>query len=134
MHCRVYVLIAFCLEWCLDILIFFLETQQKFASAKCDIWWRQSVAVNIKPILESIWIVQPHKINILIEFSFIYYFFNCAKLKMNNCKLYAGFTPPGKTVCWLQTSLAARIWVTSARTDFFTNLCHFILNFELLFR
>ena len=24
-------------------------------------------------------------------------------------KLYAGFTPPGKTVCWLQTSLAASI-------------------------
>ena len=52
------------------------------------IWWHQSVAVTIKPVLESIWIVQPHKINIniLIEFSFIYYFFNHAKSKTHNCK------------------------------------------------
>ena len=50
------------------------------------IWWHQSVAVTIKPVLESIWVVQPHKINILIKFSFIYYFFNREKLKMNDCK------------------------------------------------
>ena len=66
-----------------------LETQQKFVSAKCDIilhLMTSKCSSYYKTILELTWIVQPHKINILIEFSFIYYFFNRAKSKPYDCK------------------------------------------------
>ena len=57
---------------------------QHFASAKCDITTFDDAKVTIKPVLESICIVQHHIINILIKFSFIYYFFNRAKSKMHD--------------------------------------------------
>ena len=78
--------------------------------SKSDIWWRQSVAVTIKPILESIWIVKPYQINILIKFSFIYYFFNRAKLKTHNCKQRQFYHP----LC---------TWVHNPSEQLFKNKC-----------
>ena len=78
--------------------------------SKSDIWWRQSVAVTIKPILESIWIVKPYQIDILIKFSFIYYFFNRAKLKTHNCKQRQFYHP----LC---------TWVHNPLEQLFKNKC-----------